>query len=169
MSKDFYKCDGFTLIETIIYIAIVGILATALVSFGLAVTQVRNKNYVIEEVQANARVVMDFLADKIRESQTIVVPVDGMEGNVLELAMQDSSDNFVFSLTDGVLYVTKGTQTAQAITGQEVLISQFQFLNLGGTGERDSVKINMTFQFRKDDSRDFIYSQELQTTVSLRL
>src|SRR3989344_622243 len=56
----------FTLVEIIIYLAIVGSIAVSLVLYTLSLTTFRAKISTASEVQENARFALDVIAQKIR-------------------------------------------------------------------------------------------------------
>ena len=63
--------NGFTLIELIIYIGIIGAVAASFVSFSIYVSESRNKTYVFEEVQANSRTALNLMSQKIKMANGI--------------------------------------------------------------------------------------------------
>jgi len=71
---------GFTLIETLIYTALIGIV------LGLS-----TKNYVIEEVNVNARTAVNLISQKIKQAKGVVSPTQGMASSTLILQMSDGS------------------------------------------------------------------------------
>jgi len=167
--KKILKKSGFTLIETIIYVALISMVVSTFIFFGLRVVEIRNKNYVAEEVQVSARNVIDFLTEAIKQSLVVVSPGKGDTRDSLELDLESENDNLIFSVTEGALEVTLGSNSAQFINSRETSISNLEFSNFSSTGEKDSIKIRFTIEFRKSDSKDFSFSKNFETSVSLSL
>lgn len=168
------KQSGFTLIETIIYLAIVGSVMTSFLYFSIAIFDYRNKSYVAEEVQANERMVINLISQKIRSAKDVNVASStfNISPGALSLAMDDASKNptiFGLSQNDGILQITEGTGTAMAVTSKNVKMSSLIFSNLTLASTTKNIKINMTIDYnnRSQDIK-FNYSDDLETAVSLR-
>ena len=63
--------SAFTLIELIIYLAIISGIAVSFVYFSISITNTRAKTYVVQEVHANARTALELIAQRIRASQGV--------------------------------------------------------------------------------------------------
>jgi len=150
---------GFTLIEVLIYIAIIGIVITSFVTFALSIGNSRSQTYVVQEVHANARTALDLISQKIRSADDVVSPTEGNSESSLEL----SNPNLTFSVSNGVLNIG-----STAITSDEVNVSSVSFTNLAPLGERDNIRVQMTVECRGDGSKEYEYSQSLQTAISIR-
>lgn len=168
MKKFLKNKKGFTLIEVIIYVAILGIIVVSFVSFVLAISSVRNKSYVVSEVNSNLRIAMDLISQKIRSAEAVTSPLSGAVSTSLELDMPNPEPTTVFALQDGVLHLTEDIITENMITNPEINITELKFTNLGASGKRDSLRIEMAAEYRNAGSRDFQYSNSLKTTVNLR-
>ena len=158
---------GLTLIEILLYITIIGIIAQGFISFTLSVASTSSKTYVIQEVQANARMVLDVISQKIRAADNIIAPDNGNSTSTLILDMPDTALNLTFNVTNGVLEVTEGAASSTPITSNRVNVSSLIFTNLAA-GKKDNVKIEITIIYRAGESKEFEYSQTLQTSVNLR-
>jgi len=159
---------GFTLIEVLIYMAIVGVVISNFISFSISATNTRNKTYVIQEVQANARIAKELVGRKIKEAVDVVSPAQGAQAAILELDMPGTSDNTVFSLSNGVLYQQIGAQAPLAVTNQETLISTILFSNNSVSSDLDSVAYSFTMDFRNVGSNFFDYSETLNGAANVR-
>ena len=174
LNKEKKEQDGFTLIETLIYLAIIGAVMTSFLYFGLSVFDYRNKSYVAEEVQANERMVINLISQKIRSAKDVNVASSTFNINpgFLSLVMAEASKNptiFSLSQNDGILQITEGTGTAMAVTSKNVKVSSLIFTNLTLASTTKNIKINMTIDYnnRSQDIK-FNYSDDLETAVSLR-
>ncbi len=159
---------GFSLIEILIYIAIIGLMIGAFASFVLAVNNSRSKNYVVSEVQANTRVVLDILSQKIHSADTVLTPSAGNSAGSLVLDMPDPEPDLTFQVQNGVLSLKPQGGGATNITGKAVNVSYLNFTNLAGLGEKDNIRIQMTIEFRNPESKEYEYSQTIETAVSRR-
>jgi hypothetical protein len=154
---------GFTLVETLIYLAIIGIVVTSFVSFGISVVEARNKNFAVQEVQSNAREALSFMVEKIRNCQNIVTPAENEDGDILTLEMPDGAEQMMFYPENGILYAAIGSSQPRSMTSGQVHVSNLKFMRLGR-----SVKINFTIKFAEGGSRDFSFTEDVETAAALR-
>ncbi len=162
------KGAGFTLIEVSIYIAIIGIVVSSFITFALSINSSRAKTYVVQEVQANTRTTLDLISQKIRLADDVVNPGEGNSASSLELDMPNPDPNLTFIITEGVLGIAEGVGDPLPITSDEVYVSNLTFTNLTAVGEKDNIRVEITIEYRGDGSKEYEYSQSLQTAVSLR-
>ena len=161
---------GFTLVETLIYLAIVGLVVTALVQFGLSVSDTRYRNYLAQEVNANARSGMSIVSQKIREAAAIntSTSVFGTDPGTLSLEMADAQVNptiFTLSGNDGSLQMQEGASAVQTITSAEVRVLNMVFRDLTASSTRENIRIEMTMTGPADE---FHYTKTVTSTVSIR-
>ena len=145
---------GFTLVETLIYIAIISGVLAAFVSFALNISEARTKTYVAEEVQANARVALETIVQKIRSAAglNIGTSVFNTDPGVLSLMMNNSSLNptvINLSSTDGSLQIKEGSDSPVAVTSNRVKITNLVFRNFTSVGARANVGIELTVAYVK--------------------
>lgn len=167
------KNSGFTLIETLIYIAIIGGVVAAFVSFSISITNSRNKTYVVQEVQANTRVALDLITQKIQSASgiNIVSSTFDTDPGILSLSMTSSTLNptiIGLSANDGLLEIKQGNTASTTIISDEVFVSNLIFTNLTASSTRENIRVNMTINFVSSTDVEFNYDQSIQTSVSLR-
>jgi prepilin-type N-terminal cleavage/methylation domain-containing protein len=167
--------NGFTLVELLIYIAIIGMVMTTFVYFGMTIFDYRNKSNAAQEVQANERMALSLMSQKIRGAKDVNIASSTFNSDpgVLSLVMDDISKNpTIFSLTkaDGSLQIAEGGTSTTTVTSKNVLITNLVFTNLTATsGIAEDIGINMTMQYN-NTSQDVKnnYSDSLETAVSIR-
>lgn len=159
---------GFTLIEVLIYIAIIGVVVASFVTFAMSIGGSRSKTYAVQEVHANARTALDLISQKIRLADDVVSPSESNWSEGLELDMPSPDANLTFDVAGGVLNIAEGVGGPVPITSDEVNVSSLSFTNLAPIGERDNIRVKIIIEYRGDNSKEYEYSQSLQTAVSLR-
>lgn len=159
---------GFTLIETLVYIAIIGLVITTFVSYGLSIGATRNKNYSVSIVQSDGRTAMTILSQKIRDAVSVVSPLPGSSADQLVLAMPAPQTNITFSLVNGQLQLIDGSGNTSVITGNNTQISALTFTNLLAGNRQDNIQIDLTIAYRHSSDTAFTYTQRLHTAVSTR-
>lgn len=164
---------GFSLIETIIYIAIITIFASSLTSFSILVSDARNKAYVVGEVQSNARIAMSTISKHVRgalDINTVSSTFNTDPGVLSIMSSSSSTDPTIFSLTadDGVLQIQQGAGAQLSVTSDEVRITNLVFTDLTGSSTQPNVGIELTVEFVSRESILYQYDFSLQTSISSR-
>ena len=166
---------AFTLIETLIYVAIVALVSTGLIKFSTSITAVRNKTYVIQEVHANMRDAMTLISKKIEEANGINVGSSTFDSDpgVLSLSMADASLNpTIISLNqdNGRLEITEGTSDPVYINTDEVKVSNLLFSDASLGSVSKSIQISVTIDYNSGvtTSKDFVFSQSEDNLASIR-
>ncbi len=159
---------GFTFVETLIYVALIGITLTGFVAFALAAAGARAKNDAMREVNANANMALDYLSREIKGAAHMISPVKGGSGDGLILSLPDG-EIVTIGAMDGILTEEIGGETTN-ITSPGAAISNLSFANLSGVGEEDNARILFTVSAGDEAyGKEFKYSMDLETAVCLRL
>ncbi|MEK7625415.1 MAG: type II secretion system protein [Patescibacteria group bacterium] len=165
--------NGFTLIEMLIYIAIIGGILASFVSFSLSISNSRNKTYVVQEVQANTREALSIITQKIRSASGVNITNSRFDVDPGYLYLTNASTTLnptIIRLNhdNGVVEIKEGANASTTIMADEVRVINFIFANLTG-GSRENIGINMTVEYgNPSNDPNFAYSQSLQTSVSVR-
>lgn len=161
--------QGFTLIEMIIYIAIIGIVLFGFMSYGVSVSGVRNKSASAAIVQANGRVALEMLTKKIHEASAVISPVSGASANQLVLDMPGTNPNLTFVVSNGVLTMTETGLSTTTLTDVKTSVSNLQFINLSYSGERANIGIILTIESAPGATDvHYQFAKTYQTAVSTR-
>lgn len=166
--KEILREKGFTLIESLLYVAIVGGIVTSVALFGLAISDARSKNYAAQEVQANGRTALQIMASRIRESTNATV----FNPQTLILEMRDLSKNPTVINLDGggSIQLQEGTMPVVSLVSDEVKVTNLVFADatLGGI-DRKNIQVNITVKYDAPGSSvPFAYSTNFRTAVSER-
>ena len=165
---------GFTLMELLVYIALIGLIGTAMVRYTIGVSNARNKNFVTQEVQAQGRTALQMISQRIRAANAVNATSStfGTDPGVLSLAMSDSSKNpTIIDLTadDGRLRIKEGSSATQVISDDNLAITNLVFTDLTSTSLRENVRVQLTVEYNNTSGDvNFDASQTFQTSVSIR-
>lgn len=160
---------GFTLIETLVYIAILGMVVSSIVAYSLSLSGARNKNYVAQNVQANSRTMLSIMGEKIRASSVVVTPSAGATSNQLVLDMPGVLPNIIFSVFNSQLIMTEVGSPDVALTDSRVVVTGLVFTNAATSGERDIINIQATVSYNvAAGDVEHRYTQDLRTAVIRR-
>lgn len=161
---------GFTLIEMLLYIAIVAGLATASVIFVTDVTAGRIKASVQERVVYSARYVTERVGREIRGASA----VGALSASELCLTMVEPARNPTrIYLSGGVVKIGWGGSCASPtvtydLTGPEVSVTGLTFTNLS-SGSSKNVKYSLTIEGATNSVRqEWIFSTTVEGADELR-
>ena len=179
MLKRLNDKSGFTLIEMVIYTALVGVISSVLFGITLFVVRANNKITALAKVSSNAHSAMERMTYEISNSKYIYLPTsnfvnynpDASEGGQLSLATEvDTSANdditFVdFYFENETLFLKKEGLDPIALVSSDVLVSKAEF-SYYKNGSRESISIDMIIQAKNSAISDSTI--HLINTVSLR-
>jgi type II secretory pathway pseudopilin PulG len=164
------KNSGFTLIEFLIYIGIVGgaLVVAGAITFNIMFGKA--KLGAIEEVSQNARFAMEFIAERVRNAELVNTPTVGSSGSTLSLQMADAAKNpTVFDLTSGAVRITEGAGAATAITATEVTVTDMIFTNISYVSTPGTVRVQMDLSATNPSGRqEYDFDQSFYTTANVR-
>lgn len=171
MIFNFKNNKGTTLLEILIYVALIGMLITFFISFSLGIHSAYNQTFTVQETHANARVAVRMISYRLRAAKS--VNIDDSDFDVdpgyLSLEMNNPLINpTVFNLDhdDGTLYMTEGFGYPVALTNTNISIKNLTFSHLE---DRDNEGIVMDIYVDYPGaSKDFQYYHEVKTASTLR-
>jgi Tfp pilus assembly protein PilW len=142
--------SGYTLIELLLYVAIMGTLLTTVTFFYGTVTASRIKNQSIVEVNDQGTAVMDYLTQTIRNATAITAPATGLSAASLTLTVPTGSlSPTVFSLTGtapAAIQIKEGAGAQVPLTSDDVQISNLTFKNLSRPSTPGVVQISFVIE-----------------------
>lgn len=156
---------GYTLIELLLYVAIVGMLLASITLFFGIVADARVKNQTVSEVNDQAVSAMDYMTQTIRNASSITSPSVGTSGASLTLVVPTGSlSPTVFNLNGTTLQVKEGAASAVALTSSDVHITSLVFKNLTKTSTNGIVQISFTMIRANPNGRNEYDFQKTFTT-----
>jgi prepilin-type N-terminal cleavage/methylation domain-containing protein len=164
--------QGYTLIELLLYVAIVGALLTGVTFFYSTVASARVKNQTISEVNSQGVAAMDYLTQTVRNATAITVPAVGASGASLTLTVPTAGlSPTVFSLTGTTpiaLQVKEGAAAALPLTNDDVQISGLTFKNLSRASTPGVVQISFVIgRVNPSNINEFDYQKTFTSTAEV--
>ncbi|HKU18841.1 MAG TPA: prepilin-type N-terminal cleavage/methylation domain-containing protein [Candidatus Saccharimonadales bacterium] len=161
--------QGYTLLELLLYVALIGALLTSVVSYFGIVADSRVKNQTIIEVNDQAIALMDVITQTVRNATAITAPAAGASGSSLTLTVPTGSlSPTVFALSGTTATIKEGAGAAVNLTDSEVQITSLTFTNLTRTGTSGAVQISFTMTRVNPASRnEYDYQKTFTTTAEV--
>lgn len=159
--------SGFTLVEFLIYIAIIGAILVGFIQFILSTAAARSETRATSEVNANMRFALDIMEQKIHGAQNILTPLEQSSAASIVLDMPSLAPDITFSVGNGVLNLTEQGGSAVPVTSKDVTVELFSVTNHARPGERDNLRISFVVRSNITgvESR---YSRAVILTASIR-
>ena len=165
---------GFTLIEAIVYIAVLFIVTAAIASFLIWAMQSNNKSAAMREVLNNTQRMMAIMSYEIKEAKRIYAPTTSFTQLSLEtlkyLADDENSSYLDFYSSNGSLLMkTDSQQDAIVLNSDRVEVKDINFEVISTTSTYPSVRISLSVYYKNPNNRsDQSASMSVTSTVSLR-
>jgi len=163
------KNPSFTLIEFLIYIAIVSSILVLMSGFlwNIVFGNIKESSY--QEVQQNSRFALTKITQETKKAIRINSPLPGFSSDTLSLTMAATNLNpIVFDVADGKLRITQGISGPLELTSDRVIVSNLQFTNLSYPNTPGTIRIEMEISHLNPGNRmEYQASINLKSTVSL--
>ncbi len=163
---------GFTILEFVIYIALVGVVLGAAVMFALQFSITQTKSVVLSQVTRNAQFAMQRIEAETRAADRVDIGASVFDVHPGTLVLETSdpgTDPTVFTVTDGQLTVQQGAGLAIPLTAPDITISAFTLQNLVPHGRAQHVRVSLTASLPPGDSPAEIASEiVLESTIHIR-
>jgi len=167
---------GFTLIEMLIYVAIVTLIVSAIVFFGVWAIQVGAKTKANTETLGNARRAMDIMTYEIRRAASVYTPTSNFDIDPGQISLEQASStgsnenfNFIdFFICGQALCLKREDASAIALTNNSVRVTSLIFnqrLNAMGT---PSIRISLTVASASSTRPENTSIINLTTAANLR-
>ena len=164
------KNKGYSLVETLVALAIISMLTLAMASFLSVILASEKQNRAVAEVEAQANYVLYQLSQEIRNANRIVTPdVRNISSNLHVTSSTGVNIPFKVELINGVVTSTKGSAAMTTITSKNVKVTNLSFQNLTASSTKGSVRIGLTVSYANPYGRpEFDFASTYYSTVTLR-
>ena len=165
------KNQGFTLVELLLYVSVIGGLLIALSMFFATTVEARIKTQSIMEVDQQGALAMDYMLQTIRNADSVTSPTPPNNSNTLTLVVPTGSLSPTIFDTSGsnALQVKEGVAAAIPLTNNKVAISGLSFTNLTRSGTPGVVRVSFTISRVNTAGRNpYEYQKTFTSTAALR-
>ncbi len=161
---------GYTLIELILYMSILGSLLTGVTLYFGTSTDARVKSQSVVEVNQQGSLVIDAITQSIRNANSITSPAAGSSAASLTLAMPAGTDNpMVIDAPSSVLRISRGGGSAVNVTNSLVQISSLSFTNLSRSGTSGVVRVSFIIsRVNPSNKNEYDFQKTFYASAALR-
>lgn len=156
---------GFTIVELLIYMAIMSILLVVLSNIFTSIIDVRLESESVSAVEQDGMYILSRFTYDIPRAQSITTPASlGASTNSLSIVVDGTAYTYAVNNNNLELTTSSGTDVLNSIN---TTISGLSFLRLGNSGGNNTIRItytvtSVTLQNGNPETKQF------QTTVGLR-
>jgi len=166
---------GFTLVELIIYIAVLSVILVLIVMFTLNVIEASAKSAAKEEVQTNTATVLQAFDFIIRDAQSVYDPTSNFAGDPGQLSLvttrylspDEATSHMDIYLYDGRFCVKREYAGVTCMTSSRVELTSLTFSEITQSNGAESVQMNFTIRY-KSPRTEYYYTESVQTSARLR-
>jgi len=162
---------GFTLLELLIYVAILAILTVGIASAFLSVNRGRGQVEARSETNTNLQFAIEKISRDLKSASSVTTPATaGSSSDTLVMTLSGST--ITYSVSSGQLKRQVNSETPETITSDKVTVATPTFTRLENTNTVlnktvVSIEIDITMSYNST-SPDYQYSERKKTTAALR-
>ncbi len=160
---------GFSLAETMIYVAVMCIVMTVLIRYTLNLLNTRAKVRAMSEVEYNAALIIASLNNTANNATGIDEASSRFEADPGRLTLEGAEDiTFTLTSDDGQVTRQVDDQDATILSTSRVAVKNLTFTNL--TTEEDTGIIQVEFTLSYNDGGNgpyYQFEQEFQTAIRI--
>jgi len=161
--------SGYTLIELLLYVAIVGAVLTSVTFFFGITLDARVKNQSILEVNEQGTAVMDAITQTIRNGNSITAPTIGTSGASLTLVVPTGTlSPTIFNLSSGAVQIKEGAAALVPVTSSKVVVSSLTFKNLSRASTPGTVQVSFVIsRLNPNNKNEYDYQKTFVGTAEV--
>lgn len=163
------KNQGFTLMEIMIYLAIVSFFVVAVTTLAWDVVADKTKNDSLAEVNDNSGIIVEYLKKSVKSAKQIVSPAEkGQNQTSLNLLMNDDTTTLINTVNNR-LQITEGSNNPVYLSSSRVLITNLNIINLTKENTAGNLRIQFDIALDNPSGRsEYNVSNHIDTSFSLR-
>ena len=170
--------EGFTLIEILIYAAVLAIIVSAVSLYFLWITRSNAKTKAMKETLNSAEMAMETMTYEIKEAESIYIPTSLFDTQIGQLSLKtkkylpegETISYIDFYLCGDQLCLKKESQNPVSLTSDGVKLTKLEFHQLVNASTTPSIQINLKVDYKTPAERpEYQASIDLMSSVSLRI
>lgn len=160
---------GFTLVETLLYLAITSTILLVVFMFVGLMLEARIKFQAIAEVEQQGTFVMQTILKNIKTAQSVNYPAVGESSDSLSLTSLNFQDNpIIFNENAGLITQRVGNLYESNLLASNVHITSISFLNASRPNTPGVVRVQFSLQYNGSQNQQYSnYQAEFEGSASL--
>lgn len=162
------KYQAVTLIEVILYIALTSSMLLVISSSFNTYVKTKIRASVREEVNSQARFVIQQVNREIAKGVDIVSPPEAGNGNIIEIDKNGGDPNSIISLSGNYLNIDTGPGSGSNMNSARTKVSALTVSNRSNGENSNIVTYEFTVEYVGGSAEEFRYSNTYRSSVSLK-
>lgn len=159
-----HRTKGFTLVETVIYVALVSAISVSIVTTLLLLTKSWSTIKISKNINTAAVTTFERMTREIRNAESVDQAASTLDSTPGTLKINTASSTITFSLASNTLWIQQGTGSLARLTPSTVTPTNLRFRRIS-TSQSEAVRIEMELQ---SSALGKTITQSFYTTVILR-
>ena len=168
---------GFTLIELVVYVAVLGTVLASVLTFLLWTVKSQAKTNAMRQVLAAGQRSLEVVSREVAVARSVYTPTSVFNSSPGQVSLQtaqyvpvgETSSYIDFYKCEDKLCMKRESQNPLAITSDKVSLTNLTFLRLVTGQNRSSIQITLTFAAKTSSPNpEYQASITLTDTVTLR-
>ncbi len=134
---------GYTLIELIIYIAVLGLMAVAFGSLAISISGSAGRASGSADLEESLHMALEQLSDAFITANQVSYPAAGASDTYLALTHAETSEIISFGISGGVLQRGSNGTSSSTISDANISIESLTFTHRNSGGRRDHVGVSI--------------------------
>ena len=144
MIKRLNDMRGFTLVELLVYMALLAVFLIVLTDIFVSILDVQSESQATSATEQDGRFILSRLAYDIPQATSIITPASlGQTENFLEIDV--SGTTYRYDLASNNLQLDDGTGT-NTLNSSETTVPSISFQRIGNAGGKDTIRIQFDIQ-----------------------
>lgn len=159
--------SGATLIELLLYVALLGIVISAILPLLFAATEERLLQQTISIVEQNGAQIIQSTTHAIRKAERVLTPAAGQQTSVLGLQTASGPLHpVIIGLNSGSVMIVRHT-TLERLSSPQVAITNFRVRNTSTSATRQSVVVSFRVSRTIRLQQPYSYERDFEFAVTL--
>lgn len=160
---------GFTLIETIIYIALISVILTMTLLATIGLLETKNRTAARLEVEEEANFLMGKIGWALAGARAVTAPAAGATSTALTVEKFNFAQNpITFDLADGAVRIRYGSAAPTPLLSESAIVQNLVFEHITGGGN-PAMKIVLSLEVNPQGPYAQYPAQTVaETTIALR-
>jgi prepilin-type N-terminal cleavage/methylation domain-containing protein len=142
ISKD-GKPKGFTLVELLIYMALMGIFLVVLSDIFTATLSTKLKSESVAALDQDARYILSKLSYEIANAESVQLPASGSSGTTLRISTDVGSKTFA-SASGNLMLTENGV--GSSLNGKDTSLTELNFRSVSADGGKPTINFSVTLR-----------------------
>jgi type II secretory pathway pseudopilin PulG len=134
--------NGFTMVETLLFFGIVGLMSTTLVAVSIATQEARVRQRYIAEAEQGGAQALDTIVKSIRKAESILTPASGLTGAILALGMTQNAEYPTIVAVSGGNLLLVQKETKSLLLSSRITIQNLNMKNVNETAVNVSFDVH---------------------------